>query len=142
MKRFALYIFLLSPVVGSAALAQSSAQKYWIFFRDKGPVALAKSTLAYREAAQRLSDRAIQRRLKVRPPERLLDETDLEVYPAYLQALQNLGIHPIVKSRWLNAVSAYLTQAQLRTVSSLAFVKHLQPVRRLDIPRPPGKVPP
>ncbi len=117
--------------------AQPAGKKYWIFFRDKGPAALAKGAEAYRKAAARLTERAVQRRLKVLPPERLLDEADLDVYPGYLQELRRNGIRPVVVSRWLNAVSAYLTLEQIAEVRALPFVQTIRPVRRLTPPPRP-----
>ena len=137
MKRM---IFLVAVLVGAFATGESGAGestgKFWIFFRDKGPAKLVKSAAAEREAAWRLSERAIQRRLKVRRPENLLDEADLAVYPAYLDSLARLGIRPVVVSRWLNGISAYLTADQVARISRLPFVKAVQPVRKLSVPKP------
>ncbi|MDQ7053111.1 MAG: S8 family serine peptidase [candidate division KSB1 bacterium] len=138
-------VFLTIGLWLASAQAQPTAKKYWIFFRDKGPAALAKGAEVYRKAAAQLTERAIQRRLKVLPPERLIDEADLDVYPGYLSELKRQGIHPVVVSRWLNGVSAYLTLKQMAAVRALPFVRSVQPVRKLAPPpmpkTPPAKAP-
>lgn len=126
-------IFLLTPL---AHAQPEQATKSWIYFTDKGPPALAKSSEVVREAHNRLTARAVQRRLKVRPPQSLIDDGDLAIHPPYLDRLKNLGIMPIYQSRWLNAVSAYLTPAQEKSLQNLSFINKITPVRRLAAPRP------
>lgn len=50
------------------------------------------------------------------------------VAPSYLQRLRAAGVHPVVKSRWLHAVSASLAPTQRATVEDLPFVQTVQPV--------------
>ncbi|MDZ7315281.1 MAG: S8 family serine peptidase [candidate division KSB1 bacterium] len=101
-----------------------SAEKYWIFFKDKGP----QNPEGLQKAQAELSPRALQRRAKVMHP--LTDPTDLPVYSGYTEKLKSLGIEPIVTSKWLNAVSARVESDQLREIRSLPFVDKVQPVLR------------
>lgn len=130
---------ILSIVLLLAPLAQAQSEqatKSWIYFTDKGPSALAKSSEAMQEAHNRLTARAVQRRLKVRSTQSLIDDGDLAIYPPYLDRLQKLGISPIYQSRWLNAVTAYLTPAQEKSLQNLSFISEITPVRTLAVPRP------
>ena len=50
------------------------------------------------------------------------------VAPTYLARLRQHGVDPVVKSRWLHAVSARLTPAQRRWARSRPFVRSVRPV--------------
>jgi subtilisin family serine protease len=111
---------------------QTTPVKYWIFFTDKGDVtdrqaAKINRTYISTEAAER-------RRLRgsVQRP-----HDDLPVSPTYIDRLKELEITPIVESRWLNAVSAYVTEAQIDSVRELPFVRTIEPVGRQI--EPPGQ---
>lgn len=111
MKKIVLLLFGFVAFWTGPANAQS---KYWITLKDKPSTdkpALSPRTLSTRQSLG-LS----------------IDETDLPLNPAYLQALSGQGIRPLHQSRWLNAVSAELTPAQKQQVSALPFVKELVPI--------------
>lgn len=119
-----LFLLLLA---GGLLADESAASRTWFFFRDKGPLRLEKAALAQAEAA--LSPRALARRAKVAPAGRLVDTTDLPVYPGYLEELTALGIRPVVVSRWLNGVSAAATPEQIAAAARLDGIARIQPVR-------------
>jgi serine protease AprX len=126
---FAFFVCLSSIVLG-----QSPPQrKYWVYFRDKGPTtvgthSLQKGAQLYSVARTFVSDRALRRRAKVLTSENLIDVSDLPVYQPYLDELAKGGLIPVVHSRWLNAISVYLTPEQVASVVSLPFVKDVKPV--------------
>jgi serine protease AprX len=112
---------------------ETSSQKYWIYFTDKGLESvgvrsLAKGSQLYEVAEGLLSEKALWRRGKVLKQESLIDLDDVPVYEPYLGELRKLGITPHASSRWFNAVSAYLTPEQRSSVTSLLFVKEVVPV--------------
>ncbi len=102
-------------------------EKYWIFFRDKAYSAHQKQVQIAR-AREHLTLRALQRRAKMMNPHELVAEDDLPLYPPYLAQLASIGIHPIVQSRWLNAISARMTQDQIAQAKALHFVQQIKPV--------------
>lgn len=108
---------------------------WWIFFRDKGPQSLSKNAALKKEAEQTLSTRALERRAKVRSQANLIDETDFALYQPYLDELAQIDLTPLVKSRWLNAVSVLAAPRQIETVKNLSFVQSARLVARLQ--RPP-----
>lgn len=118
-------VVLLASVSFSQQLAHGS---YWIHFRDKGAQIDRRQLPSASELG--ISDRALWRRAKVLPSNRLIDELDLPVYPTYTEQLRSAGITIHATSRWFNAVSAELTPAQRATVSSLPFVQSIEPVAR------------
>jgi len=112
----------------SRGYAQDPPTKYWIFFKDKGLRYYAEPEQLYKQAEAGLSVRSLQRRMKVRGAKTLLDYTDLPVYRPYLDSLRQRGIRPVVVSKWLNAVSAYLSTQQVEEIRSLPFVRRIQKV--------------
>ncbi len=136
-------LFLLFSAVISTCLiavpqnsntASANRQSVWIFFRDKGPHAFSKKAELAQEAEQALTPRALSRRAKVRAQARLIDETDFTLYQPYIDELAKLGLQPIVKSRWLNAVSVEATPEQIRAAQTLPNVQSVRPVARLKLP--------
>lgn len=121
-----LFVFLLLIPLASA-LPQD---KYFIFFRDKGPSStLQKNNPAYQKALDLLSSHAIERREKVMNPDSIITFEDLPLYDDYINQLMNHGIKIENKLKWFNAVSAYLNDEQKQYVQSLPFVKKIAPVK-------------
>lgn len=119
--------------------AESFAQqgRVWIFFRDKGSSA-SQTTLK----ALDISERALTRRAKVLPPDKLIDTNDLPVAPEYIRAVQSTGASVVAQSRWLNAVSVSATPGQLDAIRSLPCVQSTEAVvRRTRRPFVPESVP-
>jgi len=110
------------------AFAQSpTTQRYWITFRDRGDASRLDFAMANARDL-RISDRALWRRAKVLPPDRLIDELDLPVPQSYIDAIRSTGASIRSTSRWFNAASAEMTSAQLSTVVALPFVESTRPV--------------
>lgn len=104
-------------------------QKYWIFFTNKAVPTLSKTNML-EIAKEELTPRALRRREKVLAADKLIDEDDLPVNQTYLQGIENIGLKPVVVSRWLNAASYWLTPSERQDVQSLSFVKKLQLVAK------------
>ncbi len=103
----------------------SKPEKYWIYLTDKSGSPFTKTNpSAY------LSQRAIDRRERYHIG---ISASDLPVSTLYLEQLRNTGIVPVVTSRWLNAVSAYLTDEQIAEISALPFVKDITRVKKYSI---------
>ena len=109
--------------------------KYWIIFKDKGQYKptdkITPGTDAYETGKSQLSDRAIKRRLKVLSEDSLIDYMDLPLDQKYVSGIEGMGIEIIAKSKWLNGVSAYLTQDQVNKVKKLDYVDHLRIVNKM-----------
>ena len=97
-----------------------SAKRYWVYFIDKSAVDVSVTP-----ASLGISQRAMKRRAKVLPADRLVDATDLPVRTEYKALLQSQGVRIAGESRWLNAVSVEASPdqaAQLRQFSSVRTV--------------------
>ncbi len=108
-------IFLLALT----AQAQEDVRS-WIFFIDK-PVSLSK--------ARDISERSYERRRRQNPAH-LTDSLDQPVHSAYVRRLLEMGISIHNESRWLNAVTATLSQAEMNRIRSLPFVFSVRPVNK------------
>jgi len=125
---------VLALTLGQTALAQdgeSQPAKYWIFLQDKRDAA-GKATVP---ETNYLTERARQRRL--RRGTATPSSFDAPLSPAYLDALRQRGVTPLMQSRWLNAVSARLDARQVATVRTLSFVREVRPVAPLFVPPEP-----
>lgn len=120
-------IILAAFVFCSSASAQEANQavKYWVFLTDK--IESAGKTASVE--AGYLSEAALTRRLQ--KATRIDEVLDVPVSKTYVSTLQSLGLEPIVKSRWLNAVSVYLDASQIEDVRALPFVNRIHPVGKL-----------
>ncbi|MXW63688.1 MAG: S8 family serine peptidase [Bacteroidetes bacterium SB0662_bin_6] len=140
-----LWLFLLIPgVFGAEEVAgqipkQSSANAavsdrtdsmaepagYWIFLDGKPDTSPVE-----------ISERALARRARRGQP--YAAELDRNVSPTYIRALEELGVEIQVESRWLNAVSAVLTEESLARVRQMDFVRDVRPLarRKTTFPEP------
>jgi serine protease AprX len=113
---------LLLALISADVLAQP--QHYWINFRKKDlPPSLQKSA-----DLLGITERALKRRAKSLPPERLIDEYDVPVSEAVLSQIRQTGAAIRVVSRWLNAVSVEATPQQLQILNALPEVSSSEPV--------------
>ncbi|MFT4605837.1 MAG: serine protease AprX [Rhodothermales bacterium] len=121
-----LFALLLVFGLATPSFAQEARVKYWVFMADKIDVA-AKAAPAL-EVTERAKVRRSRRASSVR------GTPDVPVSKRYLRALEDLGAEPVLESRWLNAVSAWMTTEQARRVARLAFVSGVRPVGVLLAP--------
>lgn len=126
-------VFVLLLFAASFVFAQERAQKCWIYLRDKDERVLhafSKNASAVEiSQAASISKRALTRRAKVLPPDRIISNEDLPVSQRYADQLKRSGISIINTSRWFNAVTAMITNEQRQRISSLSFVERVEPVR-------------
>lgn len=97
--------------------------KIWIYFKDKGIASQTELRKNLDEVCRSLAERCLWRRSKVRPEDNLVDFADLPLYPPYREKIQPLVTRIRADSRWLNAVSAEASPAQVLYLSELDFVK-------------------
>ena len=139
MRRYFQRVVFLSVIllvaVSIAKADESPDSKYWIIFKDKGQFKpdekITPGSDAYNTGKSLLSERAIKRRLKVLSEDNLIDYMDLPVDQQYVNNIKSMGVDIIAQSRWLNGVSAYLTQSQVDKIKKLDYVEHLRIVNKM-----------
>ncbi len=95
----------------------------WVRFGDRGAPAGGLAA-AIDARKQKLPERTLQRRARVRPRgEPLVDASDLPPSAAYVEAVAQTGARVRRESRWLNAVSVDATEAQIAAIRALPFVR-------------------
>jgi serine protease AprX len=93
----------------------------WVFFRDKGTHELLKRNVPL----DVVSPRALKRRARSMPADRLVDYSDLPVEQSYLNAVVDRGAHIRHTSKWFNAVSIEATPLSIVEIAALPFVSSL-----------------
>lgn len=129
------YITFITIILSSLLVAQG---KYFIYFNDKGidsKTTLNKSSEVYNEALGKLSQHAIERRMKNMGDD-IITYDDISISKSYKDQLIILGINIIHELSWFNSVSAYLSSEQLTKVKLLPFVKSVEPVKKLYFKNP------
>lgn len=122
-------------VVGLTTFSIFAQQKYMVYFKDKGITkenSLQKTSRAYTEAVQSLSQRSIQRRIKHRGADNFVTFEDVPLYQPYLERLETTGAKIWNKLKWFNAVSLYADKVQIAKISSLPFVEKVEAVKSLS----------
>jgi subtilisin family serine protease len=107
---------LLLALVTAAATAQTN--HYWLVLRNKG----ISSSPQKNSQFLGITERALKRRAKSLPPDRLVDEFDFPISESVLSQIKQTGVKIRVVSRWLNAVSVEASPQQLETLNALPIV--------------------
>lgn len=123
--------------------AQNSDRFFRVYLVDKGTPdrILLPSDSWYGRATEHLTERALQRRAKVLPPDSLVSTADLPPNQEYLEVLTSMGADVIQTSRWLNSAMIRTDSATFQQISNLPFVKDAIVVRNTS-PHSAGKLPP
>ncbi len=100
---------------------QNSELLVWIEFKDKGPN--VENYFSHPQIV--VSEKSLQRRLKVFNQNTLIDQTDLPVNDNYIEQIQSLGFKFKQKSKWFNAVSGYVAISKLNSIGALPFVNKI-----------------
>jgi serine protease AprX len=126
MIRYAIFFLVV------AALSADARDKYWIYFADKGgreaAVAGKANTAGESGRVLGIAPRSLSRRARLSAAAPI-DGLDIPVASDYVAALHRMGIAAVSESRWLNAVSACLTDAQRLHVQGLPFVSGIERVK-------------
>lgn len=119
-------IFILALALTSV---KSQAQnKYWVYFDAKPSESMDQCYV---------SDRTYQNRRLLGLPER--QHSDIPVNPDYSKALSQLDIEIICESRWLNALSARMSENQMEEALKFDFVVAIEPMLGRMVATAPNK---
>ena len=104
--------------------AQTVARKYLILLKDK-----TNSPYSVSKPQEFLSARAVARRVRQNIAITL---RDLPVNPSYVSQIKQTGAEIWFTSRWFNGVLVKATDAQLKTINALSFVRGYEGKIALD----------
>jgi len=113
---------LLLALVTSVTPAQSN--HYWIMLQKKD----VSSSLQKNPQSLGITDRALKRRAKSLPPDRLIDEFDFPISESTLSQIKRTGVKIRTVSRWLNTVSVEASPQQLQMINALPIGLKSEPV--------------
>ncbi len=103
--------------------------KIWIYFNDKGSVEKQiPNTL--------ISERAIARRAKVLPQDKLMDASDLPVFKNYIDAVAEKISQVRYSSKWFNAVSGFANKSEIESIRQFSFIKEIEIVGSYGTKKP------
>ncbi|MBS1516564.1 MAG: S8 family peptidase [Bacteroidetes bacterium] len=121
------YNFKLGKVLNSQLSSFSGNQNFlvWVTFRDKG-----SNVSDLLDNPQRyLTERAIQRRMKVKPADALVDYTDIPLNESYVTGITQSGLKIKNRSKWFNSISCYADRNQIEELASKDYVSRIDLVR-------------
>ena len=107
-------------------LAPDEKELVWIYLSDKNENAGVNKAAVKKY----LSSKTLKRRAKVRSSSQLVDEKDIPVSERYIRTIEDQGIVIRNRSKWFNAVTAWVTRAEADKLTSLGFVTRIELVAR------------
>jgi serine protease AprX len=147
LRKYHIIFFLLAAVVINLQLnaqklnPETVEYRYWIYFKDKGQYkpgeTLAPGSEGYLLAKSGLTEKALWRRSKVLPEDKLVNYDDIPVNKAYIEEINKLGVKYHAVSKWLNAVSIKAKKDKLEQIKKLGFVEKIEGVNYLEFAKSP-----
>ncbi len=98
----------------------------WVYLKDKGPN--AEQMLA--NPLNLVTQRSIDRRLKVKSPQDVVDFTDLPIYQNYVDEIASKVLNVRVQAKWINAISVEVYREQIENIADLNYVNGVEVVER------------
>ncbi|MDP2984553.1 MAG: S8 family serine peptidase [Candidatus Latescibacter sp.] len=128
-------LFSLIACLIPANCLYADASPYWVFFKDRGAVNVAREVSAKIVAADEPKNTG--RRAKILGS-RIFDERDLPVNPGYIATVAKISGSIRTVTRYFNGVSVDLDAGALTRVESLPFVQSVRPVESFRAPEKPA----
>lgn len=128
--RFVIIVSLLAAFA-MPALGQDTAVYVRLHLRDKGVASrvISRDDSLWAQATAHLTARALARRSKVLPSERLVTTDDLPIPPRFLSDIASAGAEIVQTSRWLNTVMVKADSSATARLRQLPFVATADVVR-------------
>ncbi|MBI4810742.1 MAG: hypothetical protein HY800_04745, partial [Ignavibacteriales bacterium] len=109
-----------------ASMKDNDQAVVYISFTDKGDT----KKLSTFNASSLVSERSLNRRLKVRGLNNVVDENDLPLERSYVSAVSNHVVKVRHELKWFNALSVIATKRQINLIKDVPFVKEIELVGR------------
>lgn len=125
LQKFSIFFFLLFV---SIFLSENASAGYFrVFYRDKGPLEFKPGSKLYEETMQSLSQRAINRRLKVLTPSNIISIEDAPVCQNYIDSVVRLGAKFRYNLKWKNYSIFDCDSITAEMIKTLTFISKVQP---------------
>lgn len=98
----------------------------YVYFNDKGP----NAEQYLNNPLSLVSEKSLERRRKVLPPNQLVDITDVPVYQPYVNQVNNKASKVRHELKWFNCLSVEGTKAQVLDIAGLDCVSKIDLVER------------
>lgn len=118
-----LFTFAFFCAVISSAAQQTT---YRVALTDKGPEAFTPDSPLYKQTLALLSERALERRRKVRTEATLITREDAPLYAPYLTEIESYG-RVLLQLRWANYLVVECSPADSAMIAHLPFVRKVEP---------------
>lgn len=104
------------------------AEKYRVFFKDKGNQVLEYNNDLYNDILSSLDNKAIKRRKINLETDTILSYKDIPIYQNYLDSIMNLDMKLVSKLAWYNYIIVDSDSNEIQKLSNFSFIKHFQKV--------------
>ncbi|WP_291725881.1 S8 family serine peptidase [Bernardetia sp.] len=116
-------IIFLQCILSESAFSQHldyfGKTKYWVFLSEKDTT--------HHDYTTAISEQTIKNRTLQNLP--LWQYSDISINKKFISNIENTVTEKVlIKSKWLNAVSIYLNDEEVKRVQNLPFVTHLEPL--------------
>ncbi len=127
MKTSIIIFFLIGIFTVSLTQDLLSQDLYWrVFFKTKGPGSFFEGTDLYNATLASLTQKSLDRRLKVNGLLRLIAIEDAPVYEPYIDSILKLGVTIHHRLKWQNYVVIKGDSSQVLGISNFSFVRNVQ----------------
>ena len=127
-----IYFLILILTVPTFTEIQAETQPFWVFFKDRGSIDIAKTIAAKRTSPA--EPKHTGRRANLLRNEQLFDEKDVPVFHGYIEAVADYTERIRTVSRYFNAVTVDLDDTAVDAVVQLPFVGSVERVRSFRKP--------
>ncbi|MCE1163786.1 MAG: S8 family peptidase [Bacteroidetes bacterium] len=115
------------PLLRALKSDAKTSYTVYVFFKDKGPE--ADKYLLNQTAL--VTQRSLERRAKVLPPDKLVGFEDIPVYGGYIDKISSHTMKIRHALKYVNAVSVEVTKAQIYSIADFDFVQKMDLVETM-----------
>jgi serine protease AprX len=123
-------------VQNAVEYSNDSKLTVYVYLSDKGPD--AESFLS--NPLSLVTEKSLERRKKVLPPDKLVDITDVPLYAPYVNLVSSKVTKVRHQLKWFNCISVEATKTQLLDIANYEFVNYIDLVERYKISKSPETI--
>jgi serine protease AprX len=105
----------------------------YIYFADKGPDA----NMYLNNPLSLVTEKSLERRRKVLPPDKLVDITDVPLFAPYVNQVSSKVLKVRHQLKWFNCLSVEATRNQLMEIANYEYVNYIDLVERYKLSKTP-----